>query len=110
MPNGAHLFIIDCLIYLSSEAKSRCLGQTAEIKKRSPMLRLFVVPLINRESGDFSLFVNTLRALTLRQKSFLRGVLHRLLHLRDTVLYRFYALSVFRYIYLIDALAFGLKS
>ncbi|GIC81558.1 hypothetical protein FMO003_18390 [Moritella sp. F3] len=49
MPNGAHLFIIDCLIYLSSEAKSRCLRQTAEIKKRSPMLRLFVAPLI---SGD----------------------------------------------------------
>ena len=48
MPNGAHLFLIDSLIYLSREAKSRYQKQTAEIKKRSPMLRLFVVPVILR--------------------------------------------------------------
>jgi len=77
MPNSAHLFIIDCLIYLSSGAKSRCLEQTTEIKKRSPMLRLFVVPLIKRESGNFGLCANILRALTHRQKFFQQGVLHR---------------------------------
>ena len=48
MPNGAHLFLIDSLIYLSREAKSRYQKQTAEIKKRSPMLRLFVVPVLLR--------------------------------------------------------------
>lgn len=76
MPNSAHLFIIDCLIYLSSGAKSRCLEQTTEIKKRSLMLRFFVVPLIKRESGNFSLRVNILRALIHRQKFFQQGVLH----------------------------------
>jgi len=44
MPNSAHLFLIDGLIYLSSEAKSRCLEKTVEIKKRSPMLRLLLFP------------------------------------------------------------------
>jgi len=56
MPNGAHLFIIDCLIYLSSEAKSRYQGETAEIKKRSPMLRLFVVPVFKWGTENFGLF------------------------------------------------------
>lgn len=65
MLNSAHLFLIyrlflvDGLIYLSREAKSRYQRQTAEIKKRSPMLRLFVVPLLNRETRFFSLYMST---------------------------------------------------
>ena len=76
MPNDAHLFIIDCLIYLSSGAKSRHRGETAEIKKRSPMLRLFVAPRLHRESENFNIFFSTLRVLALRQKSFRQVVLH----------------------------------
>jgi len=76
MPNCAHLFLIDSLIYLSREAKSRCLRQTAEIKKRSPMLRLFVVPTLYREQKVLALAVNILRVLILHQKSFQQFVLH----------------------------------
>lgn len=76
MPNGAHLFLIDSLIYLSREAKSRYQRQTAEIKKRSPMLRLFVAPRLHRESENFNIFFSTLRVLALRQKSFRQVVLH----------------------------------
>lgn len=59
MPNSAHLFLIDGLIYLSSEAKSRCLGANCRNKKAQSYAALIVVPVLTWESESLVPFVST---------------------------------------------------
>lgn len=60
MPNSAHLCLIDGLIYLSSEAKSRCQGANCGNKKAQFYTALFVVPVLTWKSENLVLFVSTL--------------------------------------------------